>query len=47
MNNNPIVSDNGLALNKQQVIVWTNEGSAQFNDAYLQHSVSMASCQRM
>ena len=38
--NSSIGSDNGLAPNKRQVIVWTNDG--QFTDAYIHHSDSVS-----
>ena len=33
-----IGSDHGLALTRQQAIIWTNDG--RFSDAYICHSVS-------
>ena len=35
-----IVSDNGLALIRQQAIIWTNDGL--ITDAYMRHSASMS-----
>ena len=32
--------DNGLAPNRQQAIIWTNDG--QCTDAYMRHSASMS-----
>ena len=33
-----IGSDNGLALNRRQAIIWTNDGY--FTDAYMRHPAS-------
>ena len=35
-----ISSGNGLALNRRQAIIWTNDG--EFTDAYMHHTASMS-----
>ena len=39
LTNSSIGSDNGLALNRRQAIIWTNDGK--FTDAYMRHPASV------